>query len=65
MSIDLAKYNNHVHSPEDKRAIAVSAALTLIHAKVSNSPTNGGILESEMNTLSAYADQIQAALKVK
>lgn len=65
MSIDLTKYNSHLHSPEDKRALAVSAALTLIQAKVSNAPTNGGILESEMGTLGAYADKIQEALKVK
>ncbi|WP_223514258.1 hypothetical protein [Pseudomonas sp. GL-R-26] len=50
---------------EAQREAAVAAALTLIQAKVSNAPTNGGILEGEMNSLSAYADQIQAALKVK
>lgn len=65
MSIDLTKYNSHVHSPDDKRAIAVSAALSLIQAKVSNAPTNGTILESEMSSLSTYADQIQEALKSK
>ena len=52
-------------SPEEKREAAVAAALTLIQAKVANSPTNGGVLESEMKSLSSYADQIQEALKVK
>lgn len=65
MSIDMTRYNNHTASKEDKRAFAVSAALTLIQAKVSNSPTNGSILESEINSLSSYADQIQEALKTK
>ena len=51
-------------SAEAQREAAVTAALTLIQAKVSNAPTNGGILESELNNLSTYADQIQAALKV-
>lgn len=52
-------------SPEAKREAAVTAALTLILAKVANSPTNGSILEGELKSLSTYADQIQAALKVK
>lgn len=52
-------------SPEEKREAAVTAALTLIQAKVANAPTNGGALEGEMNSLSKYADQIQEALKVK
>ncbi|AXP04272.1 hypothetical protein DZG01_15245 [Pseudomonas fluorescens] len=50
---------------ESKREAAVAAALTLIQAKVSNSPTNGMALEGELNNLSRYADQIQEALKVK
>ncbi|WP_246355555.1 hypothetical protein [Pseudomonas reactans] len=65
MSIDMTRYNNRTASNEDKRAFAVSAALTLIQAKVSNAPTNGTILESEMSSLSSYADQIEEALKVK
>lgn len=52
-------------TPEAKREAAVAAALTLIQAKASNSPANSGLLESEMNSLSRYADQIQEALKVK
>jgi len=52
-------------TPDSQREAAVTAALTLIQAKASNSPTNGGLLESEMNNLSGYADQIQEALKVK
>ena len=51
-------------SAESQREAAVAAALALIQAKVSNSPTNGAVLESEMKSLSEYADQIQAALKV-
>jgi len=52
-------------SAEVKREAAVAAALTLIQAKVSNSPSNGSALEGELNNLSRYADQIQAALHVK
>ncbi|ALI05199.1 hypothetical protein C1Y08_28635 [Pseudomonas sp. FW306-02-F02-AA] len=52
-------------SPADARELAVSAALTLIQAKVSNAPAAGGQLQWEMGNLSIYADQIQAALEVK
>lgn len=52
-------------SAEAKREAAVAAALTLVLAKVSNSPSDGGALESEMNSLGRYADQIQDALVVK
>ncbi|UVK96465.1 hypothetical protein [Pseudomonas sp. B21-048] len=46
----------------DKRAFAVAAALETINAYVaSNSGVN---LESEMRSLSIYADKIQEALKV-
>lgn len=47
------------------RPTAVAAALELIAAKVSNAPSNGGILSQEMDNLSKYADQIQAALAKK
>ncbi|BFT63266.1 hypothetical protein [Pseudomonas moorei] len=46
-----------------QREAAVTAALTLIQSKVLNS-TGGTQLQWELNNLSAYADQIQAALKV-
>lgn len=65
MSSDLSKYNAHTNSAEDKRVLAVSAALALIQAKVSNAPTNGSILDQEMKSLSVYADLIQAALKAQ
>lgn len=65
MSIDLTKYNSHLHSPQDKRAIAVTAALELIKAKVANSPSNATVLEDEIADLDSYADKIQDALKVK
>ncbi|UVL26810.1 hypothetical protein [Pseudomonas donghuensis] len=44
------------------RATAVAAALELIAAKVANAPTNNSQLGSELENLSKYADQIQAAL---
>ncbi|ONH50976.1 hypothetical protein SAMN04490182_2070 [Pseudomonas cedrina] len=62
---DLTTYNLYSHSSEDKRAIAVSAALALIHAKAANTPANCDIIKDEMARLGAYADQIQEALKVK
>lgn len=63
--IDLNTYNNRVKSAEDRRAMAVAAALSVIHAKASNTPADCNILTDEMNNLSAYADQIQEALKTK
>lgn len=51
-------------SPEGKRELAVAAALILIQAKVSNS-SSANQLQAELNRLSKYADQIQAALEVK
>lgn len=51
-------------SPQSQRELAVAAALTLIQAKVLNS-SGAGQLQSELNRLSKYADQIQAALEVK
>lgn len=54
----------HEHSAERARAYAVAAAAQLIEAAVSGSNTNIS-LAAEINNLSKYADQIQAALKVK
>ncbi|BAO62832.1 hypothetical protein PPC_3485 [Pseudomonas protegens Cab57] len=65
MSIDLTKYNNHTNTDADKRAMAVSAALTLIQAKATNSPEYGTVVDKEVTKLSHYADLIQEALKVK
>lgn len=45
-----------------KRSIAVAAALELIAARVAAAPTNGTHLDSELDNLAQYADQIQAAL---
>ncbi|MGE8098105.1 hypothetical protein ACQKP6_09095 [Pseudomonas fluorescens] len=51
-------------SAATQRDAAVAAALTLIQSKVLNS---GGAsqLQWELGNLSAYADQIQEALKLK
>jgi len=65
MSIDLSKYNHHTNSPEDKRALAVSAALAVIQTKTASSPDNAVIVQRELERLSEYADTIQAALKVQ
>ncbi|MCY1250233.1 hypothetical protein D9M72_638470 [compost metagenome] len=46
-----------------RREAAVAAALTLIQSKVLNSGGSSQ-LQWELNNLSAYADQIQEALKV-
>lgn len=62
---DLNLYNNRVKGADDRRAMAVAAALSLIHAKASSTPADCNILTDEMNNLSNYADQIQEALKVK
>ena len=51
--------------PTARREAAVAAALTLINSKAGNSPERAAILHEEMSRLSAYADQIQEALKVK
>lgn len=55
-----ASYGNA--SPARKRSIAVAAALDLIAARMTSAPDNGTYLDNEMGRLSAYADQIQAAL---
>jgi hypothetical protein len=60
---DLQSYNLRVKTPEDRRALAVAAALTLIQAKASNTPSDCNVLTDEMNNLSTYADQIQQALQ--
>lgn len=53
-----------VGSPLSTREAAVGAALELINSKVSNTPDKTVALKEEMERLSLYADQIQAALKV-
>ena len=62
---DLVNYNQRVKSTEDRRALAVGAALTIIHAKAANTPDNCTIIADEMENLAKYTDQIEAALKVK
>ena len=59
--------NNAINgrSSSVNRPTAVAAALELIAAKVANSQNNTIQLESEMDNLSKYADQIQAALNQK
>jgi len=54
-------YNDH--GTDRARAYAVAAAAQLIEAAVSGSNTSVS-LAVELNNLSKYADQIQAALKV-
>ncbi|AMT89825.1 hypothetical protein JJD61_07200 [Pseudomonas carnis] len=49
-------------SAEVKRATAVAAALEVIISKCANSPGHHGQVEQEMENLSKYADQIEAAL---
>lgn len=46
-----------------RRAYAVAAALEVISSKASGADSTS--LKVEFNNLSVYADQIQAALKVK
>ncbi|WP_122846307.1 hypothetical protein [Pseudomonas viridiflava] len=62
---DLNLYTNRTKGADDRRAMAVAAALSLIHAKASSTPADCNILTDEMNNLSQYADQIQEALKAK
>lgn len=52
-------------NPITARERAVGAALAVIQAKAGNSPEFGAALQQEFENLSTYADQIQAALKVK
>ena len=52
----------HKSDELDQRAIAVSCALELIRAQVSSG--SGYQLNSQLDQLSTFADQIQAALKV-
>lgn len=64
----LAETGSNAYSelrPAVQRAVAVAAALEVIAARVTTSPTNGTYLENEMARLGTYADQIQEALKVK
>lgn len=53
---------NEAYSAEDKRAFAVAAALEVIAASVSHS-TDSNQLTHAMGNLSAYADEIQKAMK--
>ncbi|MGY3014682.1 hypothetical protein ACVWZ5_000187 [Pseudomonas sp. TE6283] len=46
------------------REAAVGAALVLINSKVANTPDKALALKEEMERLSLYADQIQAALQI-
>lgn len=46
-----------------RRSAAVAAALTIIQAKVANTPASSSVVADEMDNLSKYANQIQAALK--
>lgn len=64
MSIDLSNYNKRTLSDEERRALAVSAVLSLILAKAGNSPDKTTTLSSELDNLSVYADKIQEALKI-
>ncbi|CAH0236497.1 hypothetical protein SRABI130_02879 [Pseudomonas sp. Bi130] len=54
-----------VGTPINTREAAVGAALVLINSKVANAPDKTLALKEEMERLSLYADQIQAALKVE
>ncbi|MFP5422370.1 MAG: hypothetical protein ACLGID_13005 [Gammaproteobacteria bacterium] len=61
----LAGNNNATYenaSPARKRSIAVAAALDLISVRIGATSPNGNNLGAEMDKLSHYADQIQAAL---
>lgn len=60
---DIANYHQRVKDKNDKRALAVGAALTIIYAKAANTPDNCTIIADEMANLVKYADQIEAALK--
>ena len=51
-------------SPQNRRELAVAAALTLIQSKVLNS-SGPAQLQWELDNLGKYADQIQAALEVE
>ena len=52
-------------SPESAREAAVAAALELISVRIGATSPNGNHLDHELGKLSAYADLIQDALKVK
>lgn len=61
----LATTHERQKSTAEKRAIAVAAALTVIHAKAASTPSDCNIISDEMANLSNYADLIIAALEVK
>ncbi|MFG0925953.1 hypothetical protein ACF8SB_09710 [Pseudomonas sp. CJQ_8] len=50
--------------PDTQRAMAVAAALELIAINLAGAGSSG-LMESEIRSLSEYADQIQEALKTK
>jgi hypothetical protein len=52
---------NNAYNAEDKRALAVGIALELIAARVSSAASVH--LDLELEKLSTYADQIQAAFQ--
>lgn len=59
----IAVNTSQSYSDDDKRVAAVSVALEIISARVSSgAPVH---LDMEMDKLSMYADQIQAALKIE
>ncbi|MBP5113789.1 hypothetical protein [Pseudomonas protegens] len=62
---DLAGHNDRVKPAAQQRALAVSAALAVIHAKAANTPADCNIIKDEMSNLGEYADLIQEAMKVK
>ncbi|MCI3945535.1 hypothetical protein K0038_02577 [Pseudomonas syringae] len=63
--VDMGSHG-YIHLAEEgQRAVAVAAALELIGAKASASPAYAAVLKNEISQVGAYADAIQAALKVK
>lgn len=62
---DLASYNDRLKLTAQQRALAVAAALAVIHAKAANTPADCNMIKGEMNNLSDYADLIQEAMKSK
>jgi len=61
---NIVSHTYRSQNADGKRAMAIAAALELIALNVTNAG-NGGLLENELNSLSAYADKIQAALEGK
>jgi hypothetical protein len=61
--LDYVKYDNG--SQENRRALAVNAALELIAVRIGATSPNGNHLDIELGKLSGYADTIQKALEIK